>query len=65
VPDDGISSIYFDSQAAPILLDAIYSPWLPTLSRRQLEGGGQLLSGIESTLRSGYLSDRSDDSEIF
>ena len=47
VPDDGISSIYFDPQAAPILLDAIYSPWLPTLSRRQLEGGGQLLSGID------------------
>ena len=47
VPDDGVSSIYFDSQAVPLLLDAIYSPWLPTFSRRQLEGGGQLLSGID------------------
>ena len=47
VPDDGISSVYFDPQVAPLLLDAIYSPWLPTLSRRQLEGGGQLLSGID------------------
>jgi shikimate dehydrogenase len=47
VPDDGVSSVYLDSQAVPILLDAIYSPWLPTLSRRQLEGGGQLISGID------------------
>lgn len=47
VPDDGLSSVYLDSQAVPILLDAIYSPWLPTLSRRRLEGGGQLISGID------------------
>jgi len=47
VPDDGVSSFYFNRQTVPVLLDAIYSPWLPTLSRRQLEGGGQLLSGID------------------
>ena len=65
VPDDGVSSIYFHPQTAPILLDAIYSPWLPTLSRRQLEGGGQLISGLDLLCAQGIFQIKAMTQKVF
>ena len=47
VPDVGVSSLHFNPHDVPILLDAIYAPWLPTLSQTQLQGGGRLISGVD------------------
>jgi shikimate 5-dehydrogenase len=45
VPNSGVEKVVLGE--FPILLDAIYSPWLPALSKRQMQVGGELLTGID------------------
>jgi shikimate dehydrogenase len=45
VPNSGVEKVVLGE--FPILLDAIYSPWLPALSKRQMQIGGELLTGID------------------
>ena len=45
VPNSGVEKVVLGE--FPILLDAIYSPWLPALSKRQMQMGGELLTGID------------------
>jgi shikimate dehydrogenase len=45
VPNIGVEKVALGE--FPILLDAIYSPWMPALSRRQKQMEGELLTGID------------------
>ena len=47
VPNVACMEIESTFRRTNLLVDALYSPWLPPLSRRQLEEGGELITGID------------------
>jgi len=47
VPINAISDLVESFSAPRLLIDALYSPWIPPLSRKQIEAGKRLMSGID------------------
>ena len=47
VPDEVLRETEIAIPSGSVLLDAIYSPWQPSLSRRWSESGGEVITGID------------------
>lgn len=47
VPINAISDLVETYSAPELLIDALYSPWVPPLSRKQIEAGKRLMTGID------------------
>lgn len=47
VPNDGIAPIVDEIGLCNLVLDAIYTPWMPALTERQVALGGEVISGLD------------------